>query len=103
MIDPLRLSEDCTVQPITELISKYYFRIEANDQPGVLGVIAAIFGDYDISISSFIQKESTYNKDSAELVIMTHDSKESLINNAIVDIKDLDSVTNINNVIRIIG
>ena len=103
LIDPLRLSEDCTVQPITELISKYYFRIEANDQPGVLGVIAAIFGDYDISISSFIQKESTYNKDSAELVIMTHDSKESLINNAIVDIKDLDSVTNINNVIRIIG
>ena len=103
LIDPLRLSEDCTVQPITELINKYYFRIEANDQPGVLGVIAAIFGDYDISISSFIQKESTYNKDSAELVIMTHDSKESLINNAIVDIKDLDSVTNINNVIRIIG
>ena len=102
LIDPLRLSEDCTVQPITALISKYYFRIEANDQPGVLGVIAAIFGDYDISISSFIQKESTYNKDSAELVIMTHSSKESLINNAIVDIQDLDSVTNINNVIRII-
>ena len=46
---------------------------------------------------------ATYNKDSAELVIMTHDSKEALINNAIVDIQDLGSVTNINNVIRIIG
>lgn len=103
LIDPLRLSEDCTVQPITELISKYYFRIEADDQPGVLGAIAAIFGSYGISISSFIQKESIYNKDSAELVIMTHDSKELLINNAIVDIQDLDSVTNINNVIRVIG
>ena len=39
----------------------------------------------------------------AELVIMTHEAKEEFINKATLDIKDLDTVKDINNIIRVIG
>jgi homoserine dehydrogenase len=99
--DPLKLSEKLPVQSINELTSKYYVRIEAKDQSGVIGFITTIFGNYDISIASFIQKESISNQDDAEIVIMTHASRDALMNKAILDIQNLGAVRNINNVIRV--
>ena len=103
MIDPLRFIETRKLVSINELISKYYLRIEAKNQPGVLGIIASILGKYEISISSFIQKEAIDGDKYAELVIMTHEAKEEFINKATLDIKDLDTVKDINNIIRVIG
>ena len=103
MIDPLRFIETRKLVSINELISKYYMRIEAKNQPGVLGIIASILGKYEISISSFIQKEAIDGDKYAELVIMTHEAKEEFINKATLDIKDLDTVKDINNIIRVIG
>ena len=103
MIDPLRFIETRKLVSINELISKYYLRIEAKNQPGVLGIIASILGKYEISISSFIQKEAIDGDKYAELVIMTHEAKEEFINKATLDIKDLDTVKDVNNIIRVIG
>ena len=103
MIDPLRFIETRKLVSINELISKYYLRIEAKNQPGVLCIIASILGKYEISISSFIQKEAIDGDKYAELVIMTHEAKEEFINKATLDIKDLDTVKDINNIIRVIG
>ena len=99
--DPLKLSEKLPVHSINELTSKYYVRIEAKDQSGVIGFITTIFGNYDISIASFIQKESISNQDDADIVIMTHASRDALMNKAILDIQNLGAVRNINNVIRV--
>jgi homoserine dehydrogenase len=49
---------DMPVVPMSELVSRYYIRIEVADQPGVLAVIARSFGDHGVSIASVIQKET---------------------------------------------
>ncbi len=68
-----------SVQPISELVSRYYIRLEVADKPGVLAVIARSFGDHGVSIASVIQKETDEEAQSAEIVIMTHVAKEAAI------------------------
>ena len=102
LLDPVRLSEDVKVAPISTLSAKYYFRIEVVDQPGVLGKIATIFGECGISISSFIQKELDKKTSDAELVIMTHESTESSVDRAVTGLRELEVVNMIGNVIRVV-
>ena len=102
LLDPVRLSGDVKVAPISTLSTKYYFRIEVIDQPGVLGRIATVFGECGISISSFIQKELEAKTSDAELVIMTHEANESSVNSAVLGLRELDVVNMIGNVIRVV-
>ena len=102
LLDPVRLSEDVKVAPISTLSTKYYFRIEVIDEPGVLGRIATVFGDCGISISSFIQKELEEKASDAELVIMTHEATESSVDRAVVGLSELEVVNRIGNVIRVV-
>ena len=101
MVDPLRFIETRKLVSINELISKYYLRIEAKNQPGVLGVIASILGKYEISISSFIQKEAIDGDKYAELVIMTHEALEKSVQEALNQIRNLSVVKAIENSIRV--
>ena len=102
-LDPVRLSDQITVQPMSELISEYYLRLEAKDQPGVLAKIASVLAGNGISISSFLQKGSNQQKGTAEMVIMTHEAREEAIQNALDSIGNLDVVANIGNMIRVVN
>src|SRR5439155_20057027 len=55
---PWRYTADVAVQPMSQLISRYYIRVEVADRPGVLAEIGCAFGDNDVSIASVIQKET---------------------------------------------
>ncbi len=101
--DPVKLSEKITVQSINNLISRYYFRLEAKDQPGVLAEIASILGENQISIESFIQKNVNDSEGTAELVIMTHQAKEEAFQKALAEIEGLAVVINLGNMIRVEG
>ena len=85
------------------MISRYYFRLEARDQPGVLAEIASILGENQISIESFIQKNVNDSKGTAELVIMTHQAKEEAFQKALAEIEGLAVVINLGNMIRVEG
>lgn len=87
------------IRPIDEVASKYYLLIEVLDKPGVLAKIAKAFGDAMVSIASVIQKES--RGDYAELVFMTHVTKEKSLNKALKSIRQLDVVKEVANVIRV--
>jgi len=100
-LDPVRLSESIKVQSISDLQTKYYFRLEAKDEPGVLAQIGSALADNRISISSFIQKGFDPKQGTAELVIMTHRATERSVQLALKDIKDLDVVAGIGNMIRV--
>ena len=102
-LDPVRLSDQITVQPMSELISEYYLRLEAKDQPGVLAKIASVLAGNGISISSFLQKGSNQQKGTAEMVIMTHEAREEAIRKALDSIGNLDVVANIGNMIRVVN
>jgi homoserine dehydrogenase len=60
--------------PAGAVRSRYYFRADVQDHPGVLAQIATIFAQHDISISSVLQHEPPGGKegDRVPLVITTH-------------------------------
>lgn len=87
------------IVPAEDIKSKYYLRITVKDQPGVLGKIATIFGENNVSILSFIQKPK--KEDFVSLVLVTHDTIEGNVAKSLKDIEKLDMVDKIKNVIRI--
>ena len=87
------------IQPMEELLCSYYFRVSASDRPGVLSIIAGILGEYNISISSVIQKGREKNG-SVPIVMLTHEAKESDVNKAVSLINKLEVLTGKTVVIR---
>lgn len=77
------------ITPMQELVCPYYFRITALDKPGVLAKISGIFGKYDISIQSVIQKGRDDNEP-VYIVFRTHLAKEEAVEKAIGEIDALD-------------
>jgi homoserine dehydrogenase len=80
--------------------SKYYIRATVLDESGVLGEITAILGKHNVSIRSVIQKGDEEDGQ-VTIVLVTHKTFENKIESAIKEIKDLKSVHNIDNIIRI--
>ena len=61
--------------------AKYYLRLVVEDRPGILAKIAAIFGEFSISIESMLQKPSS--GDLANLLLSTHKCVEKDIQKAL--------------------
>lgn len=80
-----------SVMPITEIVTHYYFRFEAMDNPGVLSTISGVLGDNDISIKSVHQKGRKTNG-TVPVVMLTHPAKEAAVQKALAKIADLDVV-----------
>ncbi len=82
-----------TVQPFDGLRSRYYLRLTAKDQPGVLAQVTKVLGDQNISIASFVQHESAQGAGPVPLVLTTHDAREGAIQAALSQIDALDPIT----------
>ena len=82
-------SGDFTLLSPDEIETKYYMRLKAADEIGVLTKITAILGDFGISIDSFLQKSDLNDKNTAILLFSTHKCKEKNIQNAINELEKL--------------
>ena len=65
------------IQPIGDVRMRYYFRMVVQDRPGVLAELGQLFAQHGISIASLLQVEADAVAGTAELVITTHEAKES--------------------------
>ncbi len=83
---------DMPILPIEEIETAYYLRIAASDQTGVLAKITTILADNGISIDSMLQKEHSAGEDKATIIIITHNTIEKNMNEALEKIHDLDFV-----------
>ena len=101
---PLRRAEEVGIQvlDISEARCRYYLRVSALDQPGVLSQVSGILGEHHISISSVIQKERQEEL-SVPVVMMTHEAKEGDVREALQAIDQLDVVTGSTICIRVEG
>lgn len=88
------------VLPMDDLVTHYYFRFAALDQPGVLSTISGILGKYNISLQSVHQKGRKTNG-SVPLVMLTHRAKEVDVKRALAEISDLNVVSDEPVLIRI--
>jgi len=92
-----------SLRPMSELRTRYYIRMVVADQPGVLGQIARVLGDNQISIASVIQKEADATAQTAEIVIMTHVALEAAVQKALKEVQGLPVVREIGNFLRVEG
>ncbi len=86
--------------PIDHSISKYYLRFQVADKPGVLGRIAQILGNHEISILSVHQKES-HSTRSVPVVILTYEASEKNIQKALQAIDARSDIREKTRVIRV--
>jgi homoserine dehydrogenase len=79
------------ILPARESKSPYYLRITVADRPGVLAKLLAILGQNKISVASLSQP-NIKKGDFAEIVIITHETKVSYLQQALKEINVLKSV-----------
>ena len=76
-----------------DLSGQFYLRFNVRDEPGVLGQLAGILGENEISIASVFQHTSdTQNDDVVPVVIMTRATLEKNASNAVIEIEKLSCV-----------
>ena len=92
---------DATIVPIDDVSSAFYISVDARDQPGVLADIAGAFGARRVSIRSMEQENGP--EGTARLVFITHDAVESDLRATLDDLRGLDVVNEIGQVLRVIG
>jgi homoserine dehydrogenase len=86
-------------QDITEVRTNYYVRMQCHDRAKVLASVASVFGEFDVSIESVVQKRGT--GETAEVVWVTHQTTEGDIRKALGVISQLAVVREISNWIRV--
>ena len=88
---PDALSAD-PILPMSEVRTAYYLRMRAVDKPGVLADITRILADLEISIDAMIQKEPDEGQEQVDIIMLTHETVEKNINQAITQIENLPTI-----------
>ena len=82
------------------IVTKYYLRIRVEDRPGVLAQITQLFGEYDISIETMLQRPASGGF--ANLLFSTHEAVEGNMKEVLSKIEALPFVTAVPAMIRIV-
>jgi len=83
---------DTPVLPIAQVQTAFYLRLVVADQPGVLSRITTILAESDISIDAVLQRESADGERQTDLIILTHDTVEGRMNDALAKMQALSTV-----------
>lgn len=95
-------SENATPINISDTKNKYYILMDVNDKPGVIGTIGTICGKHNINFASLLQKDATETEEqSAEVVVITAEAKESDIQDAINELQSNDCIKEVKSLIRV--
>ena len=84
--------QDTRILPIAEVVTAFYLRLQVADQAGVLARITTILAERDISIDALLQRESAEGEAQTDVIILTHDTIEGRMNDAIVQMQALPTV-----------
>ena len=84
--------QDTRMLSIDEVVTAFYLRLQVKDQAGVLARITAILAESDISIDALLQRESADGEAQTDVIILTHDTVEGRMNQAIAQMQALPTV-----------
>lgn len=87
------------IQSIEDVKIGFYIRLTIVEEPGVLKAVTDIFEDKNIVIDNLVQEK--ISKGIADLCLLTGETYEKEVNEAIFLLKQVDSVQEINSKIRI--
>ena len=89
------------VVPIGSVKTRAYYRILADDRPGVVAAVGQVFAEEGVSISSFIQKDAWSHDQTAELVVTTHPSLDASLQRARERMAQLEAVRSVSSFLRV--
>ncbi len=84
------------VLAMADVVTSYYLRLRVADQASVLSKVAGILADAGISIDALLQREADEiggeGSTQTDLIILTHDTREGAMNDAIAQMQALPTV-----------
>ncbi|HMX22835.1 MAG TPA: homoserine dehydrogenase [Accumulibacter sp.] len=80
------------ILPIAEVTTSYYLRLRVEDRAGVLADVARLLADNGISIDAMIQREPNEGEEQTDIIMLTHQTRERHIDQAIAGIEALPAV-----------
>ena len=80
------------ILPMEQVVTAFYLRLQVADQAGVLARITGILAERDISIDALLQRESGEGEKQTDVIILTHDTVEGRMNDAIARMQALPTV-----------
>ncbi|MES2887369.1 MAG: homoserine dehydrogenase [Pseudomonadota bacterium] len=80
------------ILPIDEVVTAFYLRLQVADQAGVLARITGILAEHSISIDALLQRESAEGEAHTDVIILTHDTVEGQMNQAMAQMQALSTV-----------
>ncbi len=84
------------VLPMSEIVTSYYLRLRVADQAGVLAKVTGILAEAGISIDAVLQREADEvggeGSTQTDVIILTHDTKEGTMNDALAQMQGLPTV-----------
>ena len=83
---------DTPVLVMDEVLTSFYLRLCVADRAGVLSSITTILAENDISIDAVLQRESAEGEKQTDLIILTHQTVEGRMNNALAQMQALSTV-----------
>jgi homoserine dehydrogenase len=87
---------DLAVLPMSEVVTSYYLRLRVADEAGVLAQVTGLLANAGISIDAVLQREadevSGEGGTSTDLIILTHDTREGTMNDALEQLQKLSTV-----------
>ncbi len=89
-----------SLTPIEEIETRFYVRFLCQDVPGVIGHLGTCFGNHQVSLESVVQ--IGFKDKLAEIVVVTHDVQEGNFRKALAEIKNLEAIDSIPNIIRVL-
>ncbi len=83
---------DTPILPIEQVVTAFYLRLVVADEAGVLSKITTILAEHGISIDAVLQRESAEGERQTDLIILTHDTVEGRMRQALVQMQALPTV-----------
>ena len=85
-----RSEVESLIEKIGNCVSRFYIRVLAKDQPGVVASYSKILGDHQISISGALQHEGRGPDNTVPVVITTHPTQQKNVTAALGELAELD-------------
>ena len=88
---PVQAMTDVKPVSISDRVGPYYIRLHVEEQPGVIADITAALRDQDVSLHVMLQKGSEQDG-SVYVIMVTHETREKRVMDALDQINGLSSV-----------
>jgi len=93
---PNAMSDHLDVLPMRDVVTSYYLRLRVADEAGVLARVTGLLANAGISIDAVLQREADEvggeGSTQTDLIILTHDTKEGTVDDALAELQALPSV-----------